>query len=154
MRDFSIIFTVVSKSKPRLVTARRSGRRLLVTECVVADSSGRIGLVLWNDEHDLVECGESYLLRNARVRLNDHSMYLVRGPRGVFVKTDAPSTVSTGGKDMSLPFAWMKQEEDSVADGTSSDGSVKKRRRRRHIIIPVGGPPVHRIRGIHDQHEF
>lgn len=103
----TVVFKVVHVGKPRIVKSRRTGKRLLVSNAVVADETAKIRLTLWNDDIDEIEEGLCYHLRNGRVEVYDESLILSKGFSGEFIPLNREIETVESNVDMSKPFMGM-----------------------------------------------
>ena len=105
MRKLNLRFKVVSIRSPRQVFSRQTGKKLLVAEAIVGDQTGIITLVLWNDDVDELNVGETYHLRNGRVTIFEECMQLSIGRDGDITLSEEPIEEIKDSNDMSKPFA-------------------------------------------------
>lgn len=52
------------------------GKQLMKADCIIADNTESIKLVLWQDLINKVECGKTYLFQDLKVRVFDDAKYL------------------------------------------------------------------------------
>ncbi len=109
-RGITVRFKVLRTIKAKIVWSKKFSRPFLITEREVADETGKMTLVLWNNDADIVRPGRSYILRNGYVRLRDYAMQLMRGRTGEFQEIDATIDVVET-PDFSRPFAWKSNDE-------------------------------------------
>ncbi|MGY5876654.1 MAG: hypothetical protein RTU30_12980 [Candidatus Thorarchaeota archaeon] len=107
-KRINVVFRVLQISDIRRVTAKFSGQYHQVADAIVADTSAKITLTLWNDDIDLFEAGQSYQLRNGFITIYDCSMRLSIGRSGKITKLDAGLIEIKEEVNMSLPFAWRE----------------------------------------------
>ncbi len=105
MDHIALRFRVVSMQTPRQVFSRKMGRRLQVAEVVVGDPTGTITLILWNDDIDLLQVGETYLLKEGYVTIFEECMQLCIGRNGSVTQSDTPIDEVDKSNNMSRPFA-------------------------------------------------
>ncbi|MFX1560579.1 MAG: hypothetical protein ACFFBL_08315 [Promethearchaeota archaeon] len=103
-RAVNVRFSVIEKGKPRLVTARATGKPHLLSECVVGDESGIIILTLWNDDIDEVEVGKTFELQNGYINIYDECMSLSKGRWGTLRAASLDIVHVDRTIDMSRPF--------------------------------------------------
>lgn len=109
-QNFTVTFKVIGITEPRRVTARRTGKAHLVANAVIADSTGKIDLTLWNWDIDEVEKGKVYTLVGGHVELYEESMRIVKGRSGEYrIVEDIELEVDTN-LNMSRPFIWKKKK--------------------------------------------
>lgn len=113
----NVLFKVISRNEPRVVTSRKSGRRYQIAETLVADDSARILLTLWNEEIDLLDDDKVYLLKNGEVQVYDYSMRLVRSLSGELVEMETRIADPAVGPDMSKPFMGRKKKRGRLLRG-------------------------------------
>lgn len=119
MSDLTLICRAVEKPPPRRVTIRSTGRGALVCDVRIADETASISLTLWNDDIDLVEVGNTYLLENARVGIYDECMFITPGREGRITLTQELESPNVE-VNMSRPFAWKpKRKPPRTKDGRS-----------------------------------
>jgi replication factor A1 len=105
MRNLELRFRVVSLQTPRQVFSRKIGKKLKVAEAVVGDSTGIITLILWNDDIDLIQIGETYLLKDGYVSIFEECMQLSIGRNGTITRSDTTIEEVNESNNMSRPFA-------------------------------------------------
>ncbi len=105
MDHFELHFRVVSIQTPREVFSRKMERKLQVAEAIVGDSTGTIALILWNDDIDLLQVGETYLLKEGYVTIFEECMQLCIGRNGLVTSSDTPIDEVDKSNNMSRPFA-------------------------------------------------
>jgi len=104
IRRVNVRFNVIKKGEIRTVTQRSVGRKHLISDCIVGDSTGIVSLTLWNEDIDAIEQGQTYELLNGFLNLYDECMILSKGRDGVLVESSIPIITVNGQIDMSRPF--------------------------------------------------
>ncbi|MBS3794937.1 MAG: hypothetical protein KGY80_08570 [Candidatus Thorarchaeota archaeon] len=108
--NVDIIFRVVKIFQERKIVSAHTGRHHHLSEIVIADSTAKILFVLW-DNIVKMECDQVFLLRNAKIRVYDCSMRVLKTQRSVLsLSSDTPLKINLQ-KDMSKPFAWKNTEK-------------------------------------------
>ena len=105
MRGLILHFRVVSIQPQRQVFSRKTGKKLQISEAVVGDHTGTITLVLWNDDIDLLQIGETFLLKDGYVSMFDECMQLSVGRNGTVTRSDEVIEQVNESNNMSRPFA-------------------------------------------------
>ncbi|MDF1538292.1 MAG: hypothetical protein P1Q69_05270 [Candidatus Thorarchaeota archaeon] len=104
VRRVTVIFRVVTIGESRIVKSRKTGKRLLVADAVVADETAKIRLTLWNDDIDEIEEGLCYRLNNGRLEIYDESLVLSKSFSGEIIPLDYEIAPVMTDVDMSKPF--------------------------------------------------
>lgn len=121
-RNVTVEFKVIYKRNPRVVMSKRSGKRLLVADARVADSSAQIELVLWNEEAEEIEQGSVYRLTNGTVIVHEESLQLGRGRNGCFTRLPTKEMATNESLDMSVPFLGGRKKRVTSSSGRTFDG--------------------------------
>jgi ssDNA-binding replication factor A large subunit len=103
-RQVNVRFSIIKKGVARRVTSKSSGRQHEVSDCIVADSTARINLTLWNEDVDRVSQNRSYCLMNGYVNTQYECMSLSTGHHGRIVESDVQIEITNDKIDMSRPF--------------------------------------------------
>ena len=53
-----------------------NGKQIMKVDCIVADHTNTIKLVLWEEHIDKVDCGKTYLFKTVKIRIFDDTKYL------------------------------------------------------------------------------
>lgn len=88
-RGVNIVAKVVSKSAERSVTSQWDQSEHRICETTVADDSGAITLVLWDDNIDKVNEGDVIEVQNGYVKVFRGSMQMNVGRYGTLAASDA-----------------------------------------------------------------
>lgn len=117
-------FKVLHIGKQRIVRSRKTGKRLLVSDAIIADETAKIRLTLWNDDIYEIQEGRHYSLRNGRVEIFDESLVLSKGYSGEIIPLDEQIDHVELDFDMSKPFMGMpsKQRKMRSEEGRSFQG--------------------------------
>ena len=102
--NINLRFLVMDMKQPRRVFSKITGKESELVECMIGDSSGKITLVLWNEDVDLLELRNTYELRNGYINLYDECMSLSKGRHGKIAKSDTLIEEINDDNDMSRPF--------------------------------------------------
>ncbi len=129
MAFLKIRFKVLDIVEHRIVTSRRTERHYRIVVARIADTTGMIDLVLWDNDIDLIETGRSYLLINGYVQVYNESMALKKGADGTIrcITSSGFSTISS--KDMSKPFAWKDTKKKEATTGRTFSGRAARESR-------------------------
>ena len=109
-QNFTVTFKVLRISEPRRVTTKRTGKAHLVANAVIADSTGKIDLTLWNWDVDEVERGKVYTLEGGRVDVYEESMRIVKERSGKYLIVEDLELEINTNLNMSRPFIWKKKK--------------------------------------------
>jgi hypothetical protein len=130
-RDVNVRFKVVKKGKLRRVTSKSFGKQYEVIDCIVADTTARINLTLWNEDVDLVEQDSWYCLLNGYINVYDECMILSKGRTGEIHRLIAEIGSTREDTDMSRPFMGKpRRRESRPKTGRTLDGTKGKEVRR------------------------
>lgn len=66
----------------------RNGKEIFKVDCIIADQTHSIKLVLWEEVINQVDCGKSYLFRGLSTRVFDYVKYLSTSEATITVKKD------------------------------------------------------------------
>lgn len=88
-RGVNVVAKAVSKSAERSVTSQWDQSEHRICEATVADESGAITLVLWDDNVDKVNEGDVIEVQNGYVKVFKGSMQLNVGRYGTLAASDA-----------------------------------------------------------------
>lgn len=108
--NVDIIFRIVKILPERTIISARTGRHHHLTEIVIADSTAKILFALW-DNIVKMECDQVFLLRNARIRVYDCSMRVLKTQRSVLSLCSDTTLKINLQKNMSKPFAWKNTDK-------------------------------------------
>jgi len=81
-RNVNLIAKVVSKSPERVVSSQYDQREHRLSELLIADETGAINLVLWDEKIDVVQEGSTIKVTNGFVKLFRGKMQLNLGRYG------------------------------------------------------------------------
>jgi len=88
-RGINLVAKVVSKSPERTVTSQYDQSEHRLSELLIADETGAINLVLWDDKIDLVNEGDVVKVTNGFIKLFRGRMQLNLGRYGNIEVSDA-----------------------------------------------------------------
>ena len=88
-RGINLVAKVVSKSPERTVTSQYDQSEHRLSELLIADETGAINLVLWDDKIDLVNEGDVVKVTNGFIKLFRGRMQLNLGRYGNIEISDA-----------------------------------------------------------------
>ena len=123
--NVSLVFKILHINEPRKVVAKRTGENHLVVKAIVADSTAKIDLILWNFDIDEIESGNTYTLTGGRVEVYEEAMQLVKSRSGE-VSLNIQSLEDINPEfNMSCPFIWRKKKRKKPRSktGRTLDGS-------------------------------
>lgn len=81
-RGVNLVAKVVSKTEPRVVGSQYDNANHRLSIATIADKTGAISLVLWDDDIDKVEVGSTVKVTNAYVKVFKGRMQLNLGRYG------------------------------------------------------------------------
>jgi replication factor A1 len=87
-RGVNLIAKVVSKTEPRVVGSQYDSAEHKLSTALIADESGAISLVLWDDDVERVREGETIRITNAYVKVFKGRMQLNLGRYGKVEASD------------------------------------------------------------------
>ncbi len=87
-RGVNLIAKVVEKPEPRVVSSQYDQSEHRLTEALIADETGAITLVLWDDNINVVSEGDSIKVTNGFVKLFKGKMQLNLGRFGKVEQSD------------------------------------------------------------------
>lgn len=87
-RGVNLVAKVVEKPEPRVVSSQYDQAEHRLTEALIADETGAITLVLWDDNIDLVNEGDSVKVTNGFIKLFRGKMQLNLGRFGRIEQSD------------------------------------------------------------------
>jgi replication factor A1 len=87
-RGVNLVAKVVEKPEPRVVSSQYDQSEHRLTEALIADETGAITLVLWDDNIDMVSEGDSIKVTNGFVKLFKGRMQLNLGRYGKVEQSD------------------------------------------------------------------
>ncbi len=125
MSDAVVKFKVLRTKRAKIVWSKKNDRKFLITEREVADDTGKIILVLWNDDASLVRRNKSYILRGGYVRIREYTMHLQRSRTGQFIEIPDIGDVAET-PDLSRPFSWRRKSPSPkrTKQGRTFDGRL------------------------------
>ena len=88
LKQVNLKFKVVSKSDVREVSSRLDGSSHRVAEAVIGDETGVIKMTLWDDQIDLIDEGNTYVLKNGYVGFFKNTLRLNVGKYGSIEDSD------------------------------------------------------------------
>jgi hypothetical protein len=130
-RDVNIRFRVVKKGNLRQVTSKSFGRQYEVSDCIVADTTARINMTLWNEDVDSVEQDGWYCLLNGYINVYDECMILSKGRTGEIHRLIVGIGSTREDIDMSRPFMGKRRRRETHSKtGRTLDGTKGREVRR------------------------
>ena len=72
----------------------RNGEEIFKVDCIIADQTHSIKLVLWEEVINQVDCGKSYLFRGLTTRVFDYVKYLNTSEATIIEKKDKITNVN------------------------------------------------------------
>jgi len=87
-RGVNLVAKVVEKPEPRVVSSQYDQSEHRLTEALIADETGAITLVLWDDNINMVSEGDSIKVTNGFVKLFKGRMQLNLGRYGKVEQSD------------------------------------------------------------------
>lgn len=125
-KNINLRFFVLDMKQSRRVFSKRTGKENEIAECLVGDSTGRINLIIWNNDIDLIKPQRTYTLLNGHVNLYDECMSLGKGPWGDIKESEVPIVNVNEAIDMSRPFMGnqMKKTRPRSLTGRPLDGTA------------------------------
>ncbi|MEM0349729.1 MAG: hypothetical protein QXE96_05900 [Candidatus Caldarchaeum sp.] len=91
-RGVNLVAKIVEKPEPRVVSSQYDQSEHRLTEALIADETGAITLVLWDDNIDLVNEGDSIKVVNGFIKLFRGKMQLNLGKFGKIEPSEEPVT--------------------------------------------------------------
>lgn len=88
LKQVSLKFKVISKSDVREVNSRLDGSLHRVAEAIVGDPSGVVTMTLWDDQIDMIDEDETYVLKNGHTSIFRERLRLNIGRFGSIEKSD------------------------------------------------------------------
>jgi len=88
-RNVNLVAKVVSKSPERVVSSQYDQKEHRLSEVLIADETGSINLVLWDDRIDQVQEGSTIKITNGFIKLFKGRMQLNLGRYGRVEEVDA-----------------------------------------------------------------
>jgi len=88
-RGVNLVAKVVEKPEPRVVSSQYDQSEHRLSEVLIADETGAITLVLWDDNCDLVQPGDTIQVTNGFVKLFKGKMQLNLGRFGKVEQSEA-----------------------------------------------------------------
>jgi len=87
-RNVNIVAKIVSKGEPRVVGSQYDQSRHQISESLIADETGAIQLILWDENIGKVEEGNTVRITNAFVKVFRGKMQLNLGRYGKIERVD------------------------------------------------------------------
>ena len=72
----------------------RNGKQIFKVDCIIADQTHSIKLILWEEIITQVDCGKSYLFRGLTTRVFDNVKYLSTSEATIIEKKDKITNVN------------------------------------------------------------
>jgi len=99
-----VFFKVLEKPLVRIVENKKWGIKHQLVEVLVADETATIILILWNEDAEMIEEGNSYFMEEAYISVHDKCMKLCKSRRGVLKLSSSEIQSINKERNMSLPF--------------------------------------------------
>lgn len=112
-RDVNVLFRVLKILPKGNIVSARTRHNHHPTEIIIGDPTAKILFVLWDTVQDL-ECGDVFLLHDARIRMYDCSMRLLETIKSSLRKCPEMNIRVDTKRDMSKPFAWKQRKEQGI----------------------------------------
>ena len=87
-RNINLVARVLSIGESKEVISRKTGERRRLAEALIGDSTGTILLTLWDEKIEIIEEGETYIIKNAFVTVFKGSLRLNVGKYGAIEKSE------------------------------------------------------------------
>ncbi|MEM0481340.1 MAG: OB-fold nucleic acid binding domain-containing protein [Nitrososphaerota archaeon] len=117
-RNVNIVAKVVSKSEPRSVGSQYDQSQHQLVESLIADETGAIQLVLWDENINKINEGDTVKITNAFVKVFRGKMQLNLGRYGKLEIT---------GEELSNVNVENNLSEKTVYQGTTRPGGARRR---------------------------
>ena len=124
-RGVNLIARVVEKPQARVVSSQYDQSEHRLTEALIADETGAITLVLWDDNIDVVNEGESIKVVNGFIKLFKGKMQLNLGRFGKVEQSDVEVTEVNLENNLSQKEGF--QQEGRERGGFRSRGFQRRR---------------------------
>lgn len=124
-RGVNLIARVVEKPEARVVSSQYDQSEHRLTEALIADETGAITLVLWDDNIDVVNEGESIKVVNGFIKLFKGKMQLNLGRFGKVEQSDVEVTEVNLENNLSQKEGF--QQEGRERGGFRSRGFQRRR---------------------------
>jgi len=124
-RGVNLIAKVVEKPEARVVSSQYDQSEHRLTEALIADETGAITLVLWDDNIDVVNEGESIKVVNGFIKLFKGKMQLNLGRFGKVEQSDVEVTEVNLENNLSQKEGF--QQEGRERGGFRSRGFQRRR---------------------------
>ena len=131
-REINLRFLVLEKRETRQVSSMRTGKRHEIAECIIGDSTGKINLLLWNEDVDLVIPHYSYEIRGAHISVYEECMSLSKDYGGDIKRSEIKISSVNLDQDMSRPFMGnpKRRKRPRSEKGRTFDGSTGREIRK------------------------
>ena len=96
----------------------RNGKEIFKVDCIIADQTHSIKLVLWEEVINQVDCGKSYLFRGLTTRVFDYVKYLSTSEATIIEKKDKITNVNLTSDEI----------KDTIIQGRCIGVHIKKQR--------------------------
>lgn len=125
-RGVNLVAKVVEKPEPRVVSSQYDQSEHRLSEALIADETGAITLVLWDNNIDLVNEGDSVKVVNGFIKLFRGKMQLNLGKFGRIEPTDMEITEVNTENNLSQKESYSTEER-SGRGGFRSRGFQRRR---------------------------
>ncbi|TFG32750.1 hypothetical protein EU527_09470 [Candidatus Thorarchaeota archaeon] len=131
-RNINLRFKVLEIGETRQVFSKTTGREIELVESIIGDSTGKIILVLWNDDIDSIKRYHTYILMNGKINLYDESMTLSKGRNGEIRLSETTIDYVNEEVNMSKPFIGRpkRKSRSRTMSGRSFDGTAGREIRK------------------------
>ena len=114
-KSVDVVAKVMSKQQEKQLIIS-NGKQLMKVDCMIADTTDTIKLVLWEDLIDKVDCGKSYLFQAVKIRVFDDAKYL----------STNESTIITAYADIKDVNLTSQDIKDNIIEGQCIGVNLKK----------------------------
>ncbi|MEM2237130.1 MAG: OB-fold nucleic acid binding domain-containing protein [Candidatus Caldarchaeum sp.] len=109
-RGVNLVAKIVEKPEPRIVSSQYDQAEHRLTEALIADETGAITLVLWDDNIDIVSEGDSVKVTNGFIKLFKGRMQLNLGRFGKIEPADVEVTNVNVENNLSQKESYFSEE--------------------------------------------
>lgn len=98
----------------------RNGKEIFKVDCIIADQTHSIKLVLWEELINQVDCGKSYLFRGLTTRVFDYVKYLSTSEATIIETKDKITNINLTSDEI----------KDTIIEGQCIGVHIKKKNSR------------------------
>lgn len=95
----------------------RNGKEIFKVDCIIADQTHSIKLVLWEEVINQVDCGKSYLFRGLTTRVFDYVKYLSTSEANIIETKDKITNINLTSDEI----------KDTIIEGQCIGVHIKKK---------------------------